>query len=467
MSLKYAIIDIETTGGSAGQDRITEIAIIIHDGNSIIDTFESLVNPDCVIPYNITMLTGITQEMVENAPRFHEIARQIVLMTQDCIFVAHNVRFDYGFIKEEFKRLGYAYTRRQLCTVRMSRSSFPGLSSYSLGNLIAYFNISVKDRHRAMADALATTVLLEKILHKPESQSTLKEMLNAGIKESKLPASLTMEEIFELPDECGVYYFHDKNGDVVYVGKSINIQKRVIEHFADTTPKAAKLQQCVHEITYELTGSELIALLLEAREIKRLQPAVNKAQRKFRFPYMTYAFEDNRGYINFGIIKNTAETRKKKWRWISEHASIQEAKSRIGLCQKEYTLCARLCQLESGSNACFYRQIHQCNGACIGEESPEEYNLRAEAAISSMSKMLSGSFALVDKGRTHEERALVIVENGLYCGYGYTDGQIPANDSNSWKEIIQNYPSTPDIQRIIKHYMSAAKGLKMIRYQAV
>ncbi|MFT5385949.1 MAG: DNA polymerase-3 subunit epsilon, partial [Saprospiraceae bacterium] len=227
----YAVVDIETTGGRAHADKITEIAVVRHDGENILDTYQTLVNPEMAIPYNITQITGITQDMVADAPKFFEVAKKVVEMTDDAIFVAHNVRFDYNFLQQEFRRLGYSFTKRQLCTVRLSRQAFPGLPSYSLGNLIKYFNIKVNDRHRAYDDAIASAKLLEMALNQDGSEDKISQLVDLGIKESQLPQNITLEKLHDLPEECGVYYFHDKAGDLVYIGKSINIKKRVMEHF--------------------------------------------------------------------------------------------------------------------------------------------------------------------------------------------------------------------------------------------
>ena len=235
MSKRYAIIDVETTGGRAVRDKITEIAIVLHDGEQVLDSFESLVNPECPIPYGITELTGISNEMVADAPRFYEIAKRVVEMTEGAVFVAHNVRFDYSFVQEEFKRLGFTYTRKQLCTVRLARKAFPGLRSYSLGNLIRTLNLNAGARHRAMGDTLATVDLFERIMRLENGKSEAGDLINLGIKEALLPGALSLEKIHSLPQECGVYYFHDQYGQVVYVGKSINIQKRVASHFAKKT----------------------------------------------------------------------------------------------------------------------------------------------------------------------------------------------------------------------------------------
>ncbi len=166
----YAVVDIETSGGRAQVDKITEIAIYIHDGEKIVDEFSTLINPEVYIPPFITRLTGINNEMVASAPKFYEVAKKIVLMTEGHLFVAHNAPFDYRFIQEEFKRLGYNYQRQTLCTVRMSRKIIPGMGSYSLGNLCQNLGITINNRHRAAGDALATTKLLELLLVKTENK---------------------------------------------------------------------------------------------------------------------------------------------------------------------------------------------------------------------------------------------------------------------------------------------------------
>ena len=249
MENRYAIIDIETTGGRALRDKITEIAIVIHNGTQVLETFETLVNPDTPIPYGITELTGIKNEMVRDAPRFYEVAKRIVEMTEGAIFVAHNVRFDYSFVQEEFRRLGFTYMRRQLCTVRLARKVFPGYSSYSLGNLIVAMGLSAGERHRAMGDTIATVDLFERILAQSGTATKeVRQMVNLGVRESKLPKSFSLEKMHSLPEACGVYYFHNENGDVVYVGKSLNIKKRIAEHFTIKTEKAAKLQAQVDDL---------------------------------------------------------------------------------------------------------------------------------------------------------------------------------------------------------------------------
>jgi len=449
---KYAIIDIETTGGMAKRDKITEIGVVIHDGSQIIETYETLVNPGRSIPPNITRITGITDDMVADAPRFYEIAKRIVELTEGAIFVAHNVRFDYSFIKEAFKDLGYTFSKRQLDTVRLARKTFPGLKSYSLGNLIKHFGIKVGARHRALADAIATTELLEKIFATEESGDNIKMYINHGLRESQLPKSITMERLHELPEECGVYYLSNEYGKVVYIGKSINIKKRVIQHFVKTTKKAANLQKHVHSIDYELTGSELISLLHESTEIKIHQPEINKIQRNKHFPYFVHQWKDDLGYLRFRIEK-TSKLRRKGKNILSDYSSLQSAKSHIKGISKDLGLCLKLNDLESGDGPCFDYKINNCSGACILEESAEDYNPRVEIAAAGMSRLFENDFIVVDQGRSKDERSVILVEEGYYRGFGYANIDDLNLGIEEIKETIKYVPENPETNNIVRNYL--------------
>lgn len=461
MSKRYAIVDIETTGGRASRDKITEIAVVIHDGQQIIDSFETLINPECRIPYGITQLTGITQEMVADAPKFYEIARQFVEITEGAVFVAHNVRFDYGFIREEFSRLGYTYSRKQLCTVRLSRKAFPGLSSYSLGHLIHHFDIQVNDRHRAMADVMATVDVFSRILDQDKSEQEIKQMVNLGIRESRLPKNFSIEKIHALPETCGVYYLHDEQGRVVYVGKSINIRKRIAEHFADQTAKAGKLQEMVHDISYELTGSELLALLLESYEIKRLSPPVNRAQRMRNFPFVIHYYHNEAGYLCFEMARVAAKDRK-KLQLVSQFPTMSRAKGRLEFIFREFELCARFCQLDSSRGPCFHYHLQQCRGACNGSESPEAYNQRAELALERLSTIFDEDFFILDEGRHRDEYAVVLVQNGAYCGFGYVSREKGLTETDLL-DAIKRYPGSPETTRIIQRYLHQHPDVKVLK----
>jgi DNA polymerase III subunit epsilon len=463
---KYAIIDIETTGGRADNERITEIAIVLHDGNKTIDTYTTLINPERAIPYFITNITGIDDRMVRDAPKFFEVAKKIVEMTEGAIFVAHNVQFDYGFVQEEFKRLGYTYSRKQLCTVRLSRKAFPGLASYALGNLIKHFKIKVKDRHRALADTLATTQIFDMILKQGTLFETVDEMVNKGIKESNLPKTISIERLHQLPTACGVYYLHDEKGAVIYVGKSINIQKRMFEHFNDKTEKGVKLRKGVHDFSYELTGSELVALLLESAEIKRIQPTINKAQRAVHFPYCIFSFKDEQGYTRFHAVKNMATLRKKN-NVLVEFQKLQDAKGYLKGMVTRFDLCANLMDPNSVGR-CFNYQLKQCKGACLASagdadnaESPDTYNARAQAAIEKIRVIFEEDFFIIDVGRTKDEQAVVLIRDGHYRGFGYIDATEALTTEDLW-ESIKEYPVNADVDRIVRQFMTD-KRVKIVK----
>ena len=459
----YAIIDIETTGGKAIRDRITEIAIVLYDGHQIIDRFETLINPECYIPYGITELTGITQDMVADAPKFYEVGKKIVEMTQSTIFVAHNVRFDYSFIREEFKRLGFTFSRRQLCTVRLSRKAFPGLSSYSLGALITHFDIEVSDRHRAMADALATTQLLDMILQNESNQENVKELVNLGIKESLLPNHWTIDTIHQLPDQCGVYYFLDRMGMPLYVGKSKNIRNRIATHFSNKTDKARNLQNHAFEITYELTGSELVALILESHEIKRLNPPINRAQRLRSFPIAIHYFYNQHGYLCFDIARVNNKT-KKQYQILAEYPKLGGAKGHLTRYMNDYELCPQLCGLEKGSGACFNYHLRKCAGSCIQLESPETYNEKAEAVKELLSTVFEEDFILLDKGREPEEYSAIFVKSGICLGYSYVSAEEIDEGLDLDAGVQVKVTSTPEMIKIIRRYMASNSKLKTIQF---
>lgn len=465
MEHKYAIVDIETTGGRAIRDKITEIAIVVHNGREVLETFETLLNPEMPIPYGITELTGITNDMVRSAPRFYEVAKKIVELTEGAIFVAHNVRFDYSFVQEEFRRLGYTYTRRQLCTVRLSRKVFPGYSSYSLGNLIVAMGLNAGDRHRAMGDTIATVDLFERILSQSGvASSEVKQMVNLGVRESKLPKNFSIEKLHTLPEACGVYYFHNEAGDVVYVGKSLNIKKRIAEHFSNQTEKAAKLQAQVDDVSWEVTGSELVALLKESHEIKLMRPPINRAQKVRDYPFVIHCFENQAGYLCFDVAKPTAKTRK-TLRVISAYQDLAHAKGWLKSAQKRFNLCLRHCHLEDRSGPCFDYHLKQCFGACVCEETPDSYNERAKAALLALDEnLLEQDFFLIDKGRTTDEQAVVLVEGGEYQGYGYVNmNEVNANDFEALRESIERFESNPEVKRIIRRFLSGHHKLKIVK----
>ena len=463
MERKYAIVDIETTGGVLKRDKIIEFAVAIHDGREIIEQFQTLVDPGRSLPGNISMLTGITNEMLVDQPRFFEIARQIVEMTEGCIFVAHNVRFDYSFVKEAFRRLGYTYTRKQLCTVRLSRMMLPELPKHNLDALCRYYQIPVKNRHRAMDDVLATSTVFSSLLQKKEGKEKVEDLINYGIKAARLPNTISLEQLHDLPESCGVYYFYNRYQEVIYVGKSINIKKRVMQHFAENSAKSIKLQQRVHDISYTCTGSELVALLLEEKEIKRLQPEVNRALRKKLFPFALYYFYDSDGYLHIKAEKIKKFT-PKGYTIIKEYPKLAYARGHLEGLIEEFELCQHRCGDKTGVGSCFNTKIDKCHGACIGTEPPGSYNERAMEAISYLQREIKDNFFIIDRGRETEEKSVVLVEAGRFRGFGYVSEGTVITGAEGLKDNVKKMPHSRDAQRIIHWYMKEKKMEKIIYF---
>ncbi len=455
----YAIVDIETTGGSSQFEKITEIAIYQHDGKEITGEFISLINPEINIPYFITNLTGITNEMVEDAPRFYEIAKKIIEMTEGRTFVAHNARFDYSFIRQEYKSLGFNFKRSVLDTVTLSRKLLPGHASYSLGNICRDLNININGRHRAGGDALATVRLLEILIAKDIELNEIGTSLLKNARASKLNPKLDLAKIESIPEEPGVYYFYNEKGDLIYIGKSRNLQQRISTHLSNnTTNRAMEMRDIIADIDWEITGSELIALLKESYEIKRNKPVYNRAQRRTSFQWGIFSSYDNNGYLNYryGTVNDDEMP-------VSVFASKDKAKSKLNFFIGTFGLCQKLTGLYDTDGPCFHYHVGLCKGACICKESPEEYNLRAIKAMEEFS-FTRRNFFIIDKGRDHEERCAVKIINGKYTGWGYFNINDMGFGLSAVHECITPSTDNRDIQVILKSYLKSNKVEKIIEF---
>ncbi|MBN2347308.1 MAG: GIY-YIG nuclease family protein [Bacteroidales bacterium] len=453
----YTIIDIETTGGSAVTEKITEIAIVSHNGVKVTGEFTTLINPEKKIPYHITNLTGITNEMVAGAPKFYEVAKKIVEITQDKIFVAHNSNFDYSFIKNEFKNLGYSFAREQLCTVKLSRKLIPGLRSYSLGKLCSELGIELNGRHRAAGDALATAKLFDLLLDLNRSNSS--DLLSVpGISGKDIHPNLNRDIIKELPEEPGTYYFYNEQAELIYVGKSKNIKHRVLSHFNNnTTKKAIEMKMNIADISYDCTGSELIALLKESEDIKRNKPVYNRAQRRTLYQNGLYYYYDKAGYLRFQVdkIANREEVP------LTTFNSQLQAKQFMNTLIEEYSLCQKLAGVYTSGGACFHYEIRECRGACLGKESPEDYNARAEEVLLTFQYELD-SFLIIDKGRFENEYSIVKIEHGIYKGFGYVEAGMINESPELLHDCIKSYSDNKDVQQIIRSYLRRNKVFKIL-----
>lgn len=450
----YAIIDIETTGGSPMREKITEIAIFIYDGEKVIDEFCTLVNPERNIPHFITQLTGITNEMVADSPKFYEIAKKIVEITDGRVFVAHNVSFDYNFVYNEFKQLGYHFQRKQLCTVKLSKKLLPGHSSYSLGNLCQSLKIDINGRHRAKGDAQATVQLFGHLLE-VNGQNKNALLTNTAILSSKgLHHAFDRNILEELPQTAGVYYFYNDQGEIIYIGKSKNIRHRVLTHFQNrTTRKALEMKSNVADISFERTGSELIALLLESEEIKKHKPLYNRAQRRTMFHYGLFTSFNDNGYVCFSVQRMDQRVNGA----IHCYASKKEAKSHVSSLVQKFQLCPNLCGFEVTAGSCFYHRLDECKGACVGEEPPELYNKRASDALQSLSFLMNNCF-IIDIGRHSDEKSVVKIANGVYCGFGFFDPNfINVSNDNELDACIRSFQDNHEVHYIIQSFVRKNK----------
>jgi DNA polymerase-3 subunit epsilon len=453
----YAIVDIETTGGYAENHRITEVAIYLHDGLQVTDSFHTLINPGRNIPYYITGLTGITTEMVLDSPQFEEIAEDLLKRLEGKIFVAHNAHFDYSFLKKEFEQVGINWQSKKLCTVRLSRKIIPGLRSYSLGSLAESLGIEIINRHRAGGDAAATAKIFDQLLRRDRDGYIIK-VLKRNSGETILPPNLAKEEFDRLPALPGVYYFLNANGNVIYVGKAINIKKRIAGHFTGDAREwsRSKIRNEIHHITYELTGNELIALILESQEIRRLWPKYNQAQ-KFRVEeWGVFDYEDRNGYLRFSVnvVARGARplvrfsTKGEAWNFLWEKV-------------RDYELCPKLCGLQLSKGLCFDYQSGGCHGACMGIESVKLYNARVEQAIRAF-RDEGETVAIIGKGRNIDEQSLVLVERGAYVGFGFFDREASISDFESAKNYIKPSIETRTVQNLINSYITNPRGLEVV-----
>jgi DNA polymerase III subunit epsilon len=455
----YAIVDIETTGGYAANHRITEIAIYHHDGVQITDMFHTLINPGRNIPYYITGLTGITSEMVFSAPTFDQIAKEVHQKLDGKIFVAHNAHFDYSFLKKELEQAGINWQSKKLCTVRLSRKIIPGLRSYSLGSLAESLGIAIANRHRAGGDAAATVKIFDQLLQRDRDSYILKTLKrNSG--ETILPPNLPKEDFEKLPAKCGVYYFHDARGNVIYVGKAVNIKKRIAGHFTGDAREwsRSRIRNEIHHISYELTGNELIALILESQEIRKLWPKYNQAQKHRVEEWGIYDYEDRNGYLRFSVNLVTRGSRP-----LIRFSSKGDAWNFLWEKVRQFDLCPKLSGLQVSKGLCFDYQTGECQGACMCIESVKKYNKRFEKAIEAFSSMGS-SVAIIGKGRSVDEQSLVLVEKGNYLGFGFFDSQISISDLESARTYVRKSPETPTVQNLINSYLTNPRGAEVVMF---
>jgi len=428
----YAIVDIETTGGHATGSGITEVAIILHNGREAEGKYHTLINPGQPIPRYIVALTGITNELVYAAPRFEEVAANIINLLSGRIFVAHNVNFDYSFLKHHLAAAGYELNSKKLCTVRMSRKIFPGFASYSLGKLCRELQVTIQNRHRAMGDAMATAEIFEMLLAHDE-QGLIAKMTSGRNKEQYLPPHLPAWQVEQLPEAPGVYYFHDQKGKIVYVGKAIDLQQRVKSHFSnnDGGKRKQEMLRTICSVSYKTCSSELAALILESVEIRRLWPQYNRSQKKYHHEYGLYTYDDRNGYRRLFI-----ERKKKQLAAVYTFNLLHEGQVLLKKLIGEYGLNEALCFVDRTTTL-------------LPAEPPEEYNRKVEKAIQSLHEQLP-SFVLKDK--EEDNCHVILIERGRFVGMGPFSNQISFSDMDSIKQHITLYPDNDYIRGLVYQF---------------
>jgi DNA polymerase III subunit epsilon len=456
----YAIVDIETTGGYSGYHKVTEVAVYHHDGLGITNQFSTLLNPGRSIPHFITGLTGIDYQLVKDAPTFADVADEIFSWLDGRVFVAHNAHFDYSFLKKEFEDAGITWASKKLCTVRLSRKIIPGLRSYSLGRLAESLGIEITERHRAGGDAEATVKIFDTLLKRDTAGEIAKALKRNG-GETILPPNLPRSEFDKLPAKAGVYYFHDANGKVIYVGKAINIKKRIAGHFTGDAREwnRSNIRNEIHQISWELTGTELIALILEAQEIQRLWPKYNLAQKHKVEEWGIYDYEDRAGYVRFSITPRVRGSRP-----LISFTSKGDAWNFMWEKIREHELCSKLCGIQKISGACYEHQTGTCHGACINEEEPNLYNARIQEAIRSISEN-GESLAVVGRGRTAQEQSLVLLEKGELVGFGYLDKTNSLSSLEEAKLYVKPMKENRIAQNLVNSFLVSAHNSEIVLFE--
>lgn len=450
----YAILDIETTGGKFNEEGITEIAIHKFDGQKVVDKFISLVNPEKEIQPFVVKLTGINSKMLRTAPKFYEVAKRIIEITEDTVIVAHNAQFDYRILRTEFRRLGYNFERKTLCTVDLSKLLLPDAESYSLGKLVRSLGIPVSDRHRANGDALATVKLFKLLLAKDSEKVIIKDTIR---KETQGELSEKQLDIIrDLPNETGVFYMHNKDGDVIYLSKTNDIKKKVNQIFTKTTNKFKKLAKETKKVTYELTGNELVAILKEHQELLKIRPKYSTIPRKRMYSHAIGTTTDENGYMKLKI-----EPYRECKEPLALFNGVFSAKNYRYKITKEFQLCEKLNGISEARNNCSGYDEGTCFGACIHKENVEDYNKRVIAAASKNS-IKGKKILVIDKGREIGEQSAILLKNGSLVGLGFYDLNHQINNIHILESIITPMNGTRDANYLIESYLRKKRVHKIL-----
>jgi DNA polymerase III subunit epsilon len=406
-----AFIDLETTGLSPTRDRIMEVGIVRVENNKIITTYETLINPQTYLSPYIESMTGITERALQRAPLFADIQEKITELLEGAFFVAHNARFDYGFLYNEFKRCGIKFSSKQICTAKLSRKLFPQEKRHSLESIIERYGFTYERRHRAFDDAHILWQFFQYLQQKIPVSLLEQELVNT-LKKPSLPVGLAPDSIETLPEAPGVYLFYGENGVPLYVGKSINIKERVLSHFSSdhSSSKEMQLSQQVRSIETITTSGELGAFIKESALVKKLQPIYNRQLRISRKLVVLKQRKSPEGYYLTSMETVNQMNAEDIQDIVGIFRSQQQAKEFLIVQAQKHHLCEKLLGLEKTKSACFRYRLHTCKGACVQEEKSIAYNMRfiqafAEYKIKSWG--FTGPIVIREKNDKGEESLIV------------------------------------------------------------
>ncbi len=420
LPVKIAFVDIETTGTSLTRDRIIEIAVIRTENNKIVQKFRTLINPESYLPPEITRLTGINAADLENAPTFREIKQDLLKILDGCVFAAHNVRFDYGFIKNQFRQEEITFSAKNLCTVKLSRKLFPRYKRHNLDSLISRHHLKCPQRHRAMDDTKAIFDFYC-LVRKQFPAETVEKAVNHLLKNPSAPIKVPPKILDNLPECPGVYIFYGERGVPLYVGKSVCLRDRILSHFSGdhASSKEMKIAQQVESIETVTTCGELGALLLEAKTVKVLQPLYNRVLREARRLVVLRQNQTGDGYEAPVMEEVSSIDNLKAEEILGVYKSRKQAKNSLSEIAEKNNLCKKLLGLEKSAGSCFGYQLEKCRGACLKKEKPAAYNARFALAFAAnkLHRWPFDSAILIEEhDRDSDKKEWHLVDQWCYLG---------------------------------------------------
>ena len=475
---KLAFVDLETTGANPVSDRITEIGLILVEGGSV-TRWSSLVNPDCRIPPFIQGLTGITQEMVTDAPSFAALADEIQSRLAGFTFIAHNARFDYGFLKNEFKRLGLRFQANVVCTVKLSRRLFPVFHKHNLDSLIERHGLAVTSRHRALDDAELIWQFWQKLQASPGPEA-LATAVQHQLARPSLPPHLDPGVLDDIPDLPGVYLFYGEGDVLLYVGKSVNLRQRVFSHFnADTREfRELRLSQQTYRIEWQETVGELGALLLESRLIKERQPVLNRKLRRNAEMCTWRLVEQAQGDFRPRLVCGDELDLSRNQECFGLFTSKREATHALKSIAEANGLCLSILGLEKTTGKgrpCFGYQLQRCKGACVGKESMGMHSARLMASLAKLKLKTwpyRGPIGVVERDEVSEREDIHVVHGWCHLGTASSEEQLqsimesggrPVFDRDTYKLLAKHFNGKA---RVIPLAADYSEGSQQLRYKA-